>query len=281
MADSMVSEKWYRVCLNTIVRAGEELDSERLRILPMGSRVCVVEAAKNNGRRVRIKSPIQGWCSMSSSNGDTILAPIEDPNGDVPPTPKNISAKVNALQERRDQQKKLLEKSKNDEAFKGKVNAEKLQQDIKHLEKRVQEAELQQQERNKVFQPQEPTKGEYNMNDILICANSVIGVVKWQGTNPNTGQGLIGLEVQCGAGDCDGTHAGTGERFFKVEASSGQYVKSEDVKSVLSPISVLSKLENTINELSVTRKKYFDLVSRVETANRTGAVKIHIDENQG
>ena len=54
---------------------------------------------------------------MSSSNGDTILAPIEDPNGDVPPTPKNISAKVNALQERRDQQKKLLEKSKNDDAF--------------------------------------------------------------------------------------------------------------------------------------------------------------------
>jgi len=279
MADSMVSEKWYRVCLNTIVRAGEELDSERLRILPMGSRVCVVEAAKNNGRRVRIKSPIQGWCSMSSSNGDTILAPIEDPNGDVPPTPKNISAKVNALQERRDQQKKLLEKSKNDDAFKGKVNAEKLQQDIKHLEKRVQEAELQQKERSKVFVSDDQAKGDYNMNDILICANSIIGVVKWQGKNPNTGESLIGLEVQAGAGDCDGTHQATNERFFKVEAASGQYVKSEDVKSTLSTISVLSKLENTINELSVTRKKYFDLVSRVEAANAANQTKIQIDEN--
>jgi hypothetical protein len=278
MADSMVSEKWYRVCLNTIVRAGEELDSERLRILPMGSRVCVVEAAKNNGRRVRIKSPIQGWCSMSSSNGDTILAPIEDPNGDVPPTPKNISAKVNALQERRDQQKKLLEKSKNDDAFKGKVNAEKLQQDIKHLEKRVQEAELQQKERSKVFVSDDQAKGGYNMNDILICANSIIGVVKWQGKNPNTGESLIGLEVQAGAGDCDGTHSATNNRFFKVEAASGQYVKSEDVKSTLSTISILSKLENTINELSVTRKKYFDLVSRVEAANQAGA-NIQIDEN--
>jgi len=279
MADSMVSEKWYRVCLNTIVRAGEELDSERLRILPMGSRVCVVEAAKNNGRRVRIKSPIQGWCSMSSSNGDTILAPIEDPNGDaVPPTPKNISAKVNALQERRDKQKKLLEKSQNDEAFKGKVNADHLQKEIQHLEKRVQEAELQQKERNKVFEAEEEAKGDYNNNDILICANSIIGVVRWQGTDLE-GEKIIGLEVQAGAGDCDGTHAASNKRYFKVEAASGQYVKSKDVKSVLSTISVLSKLENTINELSVTRKKYVDLASRVEAENRTGVVNIFIDEN--
>lgn len=66
---------WHRVCLNTIVRKGVELDSERLRILPMGSRVHVVEKAE---RRVRIDQPIAGWCSLKSSNGDTILTPLDE-----------------------------------------------------------------------------------------------------------------------------------------------------------------------------------------------------------
>ena len=50
------------------------LDSERLRILPMGSRVHVVE---QQDRRVRIDQPIAGWCSLKSSNGDTILTPLQ------------------------------------------------------------------------------------------------------------------------------------------------------------------------------------------------------------
>jgi len=66
---------WYRVCLNTIVRKDVKLDSERLRILPMGSRVNVVQ---KKGRRVMIDQPIKGWCSLSSSNGDTILKPLSD-----------------------------------------------------------------------------------------------------------------------------------------------------------------------------------------------------------
>lgn len=66
--------RWHRVCLNTIVRKGMALDSERLRILPMGSKVWVVEQQE---RRVRIDRPIVGWCSLKSSNGDTILTPLE------------------------------------------------------------------------------------------------------------------------------------------------------------------------------------------------------------
>lgn len=66
---------WHRVCLNTIVRRKVNLDSERLRILPMGSKVMVVE---QQDRRVRISQPILGWCSLRSSNGDTILTPLED-----------------------------------------------------------------------------------------------------------------------------------------------------------------------------------------------------------
>ena len=63
----------YRVCLNTIVRMGEEMDSEKLRILPKGSRVNVTH---RKGRRVRIDSPVIGWCSVIARNGDTILTKI-------------------------------------------------------------------------------------------------------------------------------------------------------------------------------------------------------------
>eukprot|EP00494_Astrolonche_serrata_P025332 UN25593 len=74
MASSTTPGGWHRVCLNTIVRKGVNLESERLRILPMGSRVRVVERVD---RRVRIDQPIAGWCSLKSSNGDTILTPLD------------------------------------------------------------------------------------------------------------------------------------------------------------------------------------------------------------
>ena len=64
----------HRVCLNTIVRKTEALDSERLKILPMGSRVNVVQ---RKDRRVRIDAPIAGWCSLISTIGDTILTKID------------------------------------------------------------------------------------------------------------------------------------------------------------------------------------------------------------
>jgi len=70
---------WHRVCLNTIVRATKDLESARLRILPMGSRVNVVEV---DGRRVRIDEPIGGWCSIESSNGDLILSPTNEERDD-------------------------------------------------------------------------------------------------------------------------------------------------------------------------------------------------------
>lgn len=78
---------WYRVCLNTIVRKDVKLDSERLRILPMGSRVNVVQ---KEGRRVMIDQPIKGWCSLSSSNGDTILKPLSEDTASQ--TPRNNPA---------------------------------------------------------------------------------------------------------------------------------------------------------------------------------------------
>jgi len=63
-------DKWFRVQLNTVVRKEKALDSERIRILPMGSRVRVVERVD---RRVRINHPENGWCSLRSKFGDEIL----------------------------------------------------------------------------------------------------------------------------------------------------------------------------------------------------------------
>jgi len=84
--------EWHRVMLNTIVRKGVALDSERLRILPMGSRVFVISQLE---RRVEISEPIHGWCSMKSSNGDTILTPVQDAKG-VPATPSSANTNVAA-----------------------------------------------------------------------------------------------------------------------------------------------------------------------------------------
>ena len=77
---------WHRVCLNTIVRKGVKLDSERLKILPMGAKVLVMEQKE---RRVRISQPIAGWCSLHSSNGDTILSVLQ--NKSEPGGKKEIS----------------------------------------------------------------------------------------------------------------------------------------------------------------------------------------------
>jgi len=78
-AEEATGGDWFRVCLNTIVRKGKALESERIRILPMGSRVYVTERID---RRVRIthcdNQRIDGWCSITSSNGDTILSKVSE-----------------------------------------------------------------------------------------------------------------------------------------------------------------------------------------------------------
>lgn len=101
---------WHRVCLNTIVRKARGLDSERLRILPMGSRVNVVE---KNGRRVRIDQPIAGWGSLNSSNGDTILKPLDPTSAQkVAPTPRGGQAAVSNLESKVAQKSAEIAKAK-------------------------------------------------------------------------------------------------------------------------------------------------------------------------
>jgi len=96
-AEENVEGEWYRVCLNTIVRKGQKLDSERLRILPMGSKVLVVQTVD---RRVRIHKPLLGWCSLKSSNGDTILTKMASDESSTAETPSGHN-----LHERADRQR--------------------------------------------------------------------------------------------------------------------------------------------------------------------------------
>jgi len=127
--------------LNTIVRKGRELDSERLRILPMGSRVRVQETCD---RRVRIDMPVAGWCSLRSSNGDTILSPLQ----------QNTDSESKMTPSSGDQQKyyenykdQLVKKQKaNEDAAKLSHQLLEIQQQIKKAEEEVTEqAELQDQ----------------------------------------------------------------------------------------------------------------------------------------
>lgn len=123
------------MCLNTIVRKERVLDSERLRILPMGSRVNVV---KQDGRRVRIDQPIVGWCSLNSSNGDTILKPLDNQTQKVAPTPRSGQAAVSNLQSRVEQKAEEIIQAKTQGIDTAAMQAEKdqLEARIRDLEQR-------------------------------------------------------------------------------------------------------------------------------------------------
>jgi len=143
---------WHRVCLNTIVRATKDLDSARLRILPMGSRVNVVEVV---GRRVKIDQPIDGWCSIESSNGDLILSKTQD----EAPAAHNDEGKeafdtdrveyqqqqrqINEIEGELSELRKKVEEAniKKKEAQKNEVLSEELKKEVDDLESKAREQE--------------------------------------------------------------------------------------------------------------------------------------------
>jgi len=152
MAEAKQELGWHRVCLNTIVRATKDLDSARLRILPMGSRVNVVEVV---GRRVKIDQPIDGWCSIESSNGDLILSKTQD----EAPADHNDEGKeafdadrvdfqqqqrqINEFQGELSELRKKVEQAnlKKKEAQKNEVLSEELKKEVDDLEAKAREQE--------------------------------------------------------------------------------------------------------------------------------------------
>jgi len=279
MAEAAAEQKeegnWYRVCLNTIVRKDMELDSERLRILPMGSRVHVVEKSAENQRRVKISSPIEGWCSMSSSNGDTILAAIDQKDdaavGGVASTPKSISSKLDHFRKQNDERKKMIQNPKLNLSTK---NVEDIQNRIAYDGERLNEVETRIEEHGDM---KFSVKKKYGMNETvryrLVGEKTAghVGVIRWSGPNQGldkTDDDVVYLvEVAYNAGDCDGTipwNKKTPERVVELESSkSGAVIGESQIAGTINSLSLLEKLEELITEVSALRK----LKQDVETHN--------------
>jgi len=82
-----------------MIRARPEITSERIQILPVGSRVHVLF---RRNRRVCIDEPVKGWCSMATSTGIRILAKVTaaDANMETPRTQIDIEQQTRELQEK-------------------------------------------------------------------------------------------------------------------------------------------------------------------------------------
>merc|ERR1719493_374714 len=106
----------------------------------MGSKVFVEEV---KGRRVKISSPIVGWCSKKSSTMDTILEKIlPDTDGGVTPSNRNQTAKLQKLQKKAaeidmndaDQQRVFKQMDDLKNVLKEKAKAQKqLEEEMKEL----------------------------------------------------------------------------------------------------------------------------------------------------
>jgi len=269
-AEKQAEGKWYRVCLNTIVRKDMQLDSERLRILPMGSRVSVIETSKENTRRVKINSPIEGWCSMSSSNGDTILAPIEKQDdaavGGVASTPKSISSKLDHFRNANNNRKKMIE---NPKLNLSKENKAELEQRINYDAERLNEVETRLEEHDDLKISQ---RAKYGLHETVRYRNTgeanagQVGVVRWVGKNkgvkgipdPEKDETIYLVEVAYNAGDCNGTilwKDGTSEQVVKLaSAKSGTVISEKQIAGTINSLSLLEKLEELITEVGALRK---------------------------
>eukprot|EP01062_Namystynia_karyoxenos_P056408 TRINITY_DN47364_c0_g1_i1.p1 TRINITY_DN47364_c0_g1~~TRINITY_DN47364_c0_g1_i1.p1 ORF type:complete len:536 (+),score=86.68 TRINITY_DN47364_c0_g1_i1:109-1716(+) len=59
--------------VGALVREEESPDSTEVITLPMGTQCTIAEL---RGRRARITTPVEGWLSVSTSSGDTIMSPL-------------------------------------------------------------------------------------------------------------------------------------------------------------------------------------------------------------
>jgi len=235
--------QWHRVCLNTIVRKNMALDSERLRILPMGSRVCV---AQTQGRRVRITSPIPGWCSIQSSNGDTILSPLQD-SADVPATPK--VNKGEHYQNKIKQAEELLAKPDLSDDKK-----KELKQTIAYNNERQQQYKEQIEEIDAQLKDvPENHSTQFPINTACSYGGGNMGVIRWVSGD----EAVVGVETQPGAGLSNGNY--NGEQKFKVPEKTAIFVEAEKISKVIPAITLLKKLMNVSNELTATRKYWKEL----------------------
>lgn len=251
MADSNPVDHWYRVCLNTIVRKDKDLSSERLRILPMGSRVYVVEIV---GRRVKIKQPIEGWCSLQSSNGDKILACLEQGVADAPlktPTAAAIEQRKKERDAASGKEKDALEQEIRDMN----LALERKNQNIKKLMSAVKQSENSGSS-SQVYNAQMGEKQNLRLCDVVWLEKKSLGMGIVRYIGPVYGQQgtWVGVEFETPIGDSDGTvPVGPNESklvFQKpVQDKHAAFVRSDKVKLItgFDWLEVFLNLERQIN----------------------------------
>jgi len=245
-----MADSWYRVCLNTIVRKDVDLASERLRILPMGSKVFVSEI---KGRRVRISQPIGGWCSLTSSNGDTILEKQDVGDADAPlqtPTQAKIAARQKALEQTKDTQQKA-----------------KLQQEIDDYQRAVERKQknLESIKRDAIaiakYHGGGDEKQELRIDDVVWLQKKSLGMGIIRYIGPVLGQDgtWVGLEFDEPIGDSDGRikvpPIGEMGGFEKpVEKKHAAFVRSDKVKLItgFDWLEVFMKLKNELQNAKNT-----------------------------
>eukprot|EP00493_Phyllostaurus_siculus_P022749 UN23083 len=117
----------------------------------MGSRVRIVEKVD---RRVRIDQPIAGWCSLKSSNGDTILTAL-DQEEVAQQTPKG-SVKNKWDREVKNYQQQQAKADSETQKKKALINSNstakelyELTNELKQLKQQVQQKQLTEEERRK------------------------------------------------------------------------------------------------------------------------------------
>lgn len=244
---------WYRVCLNTIVRKEVKLDSERLRILPMGSRVNVV---KKEGRRVMIDQPIKGWCSLSSSNGDTILKPLSEDSAQQTPRSNpeaqaaHYKAEANNLLEQaknakeEEEKEQLKTKAAKYDALSKQVLAQQQahEQELATLAKAATSTNVQ----NMVFRDGDVVQ--------LVKKNHDGGIVIVRTTVEIQGKEFIGADYAADAiphsPSEGGTHPATGDtvHFTSADDMRGGWVNRDDVVGYLPGGSIIPQLNSQVLE---------------------------------
>jgi len=291
------------VCLNTIVRKEKVLDSERLRILPMGSRVNVV---KQDGRRVRIDQPIVGWCSLNSSNGDTILKPLDNQQQKVAPTPRSGQAAVTNLQNRVEQKAEEINQAKTQGIDTAAMQAEKdqLEARIRDLEQRNEDQVKQLEEWKQAAAsanasasgtvPTDMAKIQFRNGDaVLVNSNTIklegILVVRCVAEN-SKGEEVIGCDYAGNVPDdvpgktLDGSLDGV-KKWTPADNMVGVWCTRKNMKSLLPTLSLLQameKMEQENTDLKFYKRTAEAMIKKVKEFGDAYAstTKITMDDNE-
>jgi len=78
---------------------------------------------------------------------------------------------------------------------------------------------------------------------VVYLTSGFIGVIRWIGQLPTSDTQYLGVKLSEGVGDSDGTFNGV--RYFKCPPNKGLFVPKEEVKKLISPEDLLTRLVNS------------------------------------